>query len=194
MGNKRRAQTSFTYPEEKYDENEFNIFFDHWKGFAIAITTDILKNRKLYYGLDLCKSSAFEGLFKAFLVIKKLDCKEYLHIKGIVRMCVKRVFWSFSRMYGFIRSSGQVFFPISYVDFFEFFKETTIPDKISNIDSSILMKIIENFPEKEREIWSLYINGYNFCEISKKLNYANKSSPLKLHYRSIERIKKMISA
>jgi|GEM_PF-5875682 len=192
MGRKRTAETAFTYPEENYDEQEFNIFFEHWKGFAITITTDIVKNRKLYFGLDLCKSSAFEGIFKAFLAIKKLKYDEYLHIKGIVRMCVKNVFWTFCRLYGFIPSSGQKFFPTSFVDFNEYFKNSTTPNEISKIDANILMKIINDCPEKEREIWSLYLTGYDFSEIANKLNYANKSSPLKMFYRSVERIKSKI--
>jgi hypothetical protein len=183
----------FTYPDS-YDEIACNEFIDHFTGFAIHIAIDILKNSGKHFGLDLAKTSAFEALFRAYIFCSKSEITDYLRKKGIIRMMVKRCFWSFATIFGFIPSSGQSYFPTNWVDFKDFFSETT---KKSNIydecDIKFINNLIQLLPARERDIHHLYIAGYDFAEIGRKLGYKNKSSPLKMHQRTIKRIKELIS-
>lgn len=190
---KRDSYKTFTYPSD-YDEKKCEEFINHFINLAMFISVDILKRSNRYFGLDLARTAAYEGCFKAFILSSKIENIEYKHQKGYVRMCTKRAFWSFATIFGYIPSSGQIHFPIEWIDYDSYFSEKKTESNFYNdIDVNIINNIVKNFPEKESEIHQLYISGYDFAEIGRKLRYKNKSSPLKMHQRTIERVKKIIS-
>ncbi len=182
----------FTYPED-YDEKLCEEFINHFTGFAVYIANLTLKLSGRYFGLDLARSAAFEGLFKSYIVCSEIvDCS-YERKKGIIKMTVKRCFWSFARIFGFIPSSGQTYFPKGYVDFKDFFREKTIDSTTyHDCDLKIIKELIELLPDRERDIHHLYLAGYDFAEIGRKLGYKTKTSPLQMYKRSIERLKEKI--
>jgi hypothetical protein len=188
---KSDSYKTFTYPES-YDEIECEKFIDHWKPLAFFIAFNILKSRKLFYGLDLARSSALEACFRTFVVTEKLGIKDYFHIKGILRKIINRTFWTMATVFGFIASSGQIYFPKYFVDYETFFKNRAIDFNYSEIDANMIKEMASCFPEKEYQIFQMDLAGYDFVEIANKLGYANKSSPLKMHYRSIERLKNRV--
>lgn len=189
---KRDHYRTFTYPSD-YDENACEEFIKHFVNLGIYIAIDCLKRSNQYFGMDLCKSAAYEGCFKAFLLSSKIENPDYKHKKGLVRMCVKRAFWSLAIVFGYIRSSGQSYFPSVWVDYNNFFKDRSAPDNFSdNVDIHIVNEIIKTFPNKEYEIHQLFLSGYDYAEIGRILGYKNKSSALKMHKRTLYRVKEKL--
>lgn len=189
---KSDSYKTFTYPDD-FEEKECDEFINHFINLALHIAIYTLKNSGRYFGLDLAKTAAYEGCFKAYILSKKIENIDYKHCKGFVRTCVKRAFWSFARIFGYIRSRGQVYFPTAWIEYESYFRDRSeSSDAVNKIDSKIINEIIKDFPDRESEIHQLFLAGYDYAEIGKKLGYKNKSSPLKMHKRTLERVKKMM--
>src|SRR6185369_1663885 len=113
--------------------------------------------------------------------------------KGLVRMCAKRCFWSFAVIFGYLPSSGQIYFPKKFISFEDFFtRKSTGKDVVNEMDTHIINEMIKEFPLRESKIHQLFIAGYDYAEIGRKLGYKNKSSPLKMHKRTLKRVKERL--
>ncbi len=184
---KTDSYKTFHYPSD-YDEQECEKFITEWLGFAIFIAVDTLKYSKRYVGLDLARTAALEGIFRTYFIAK--DGYSQGETKSLIRMMVKRCFWSFCVIFGYLPSSGQIFFPKEFVNYDVFFRDRSNKKHFfDDLDINIINEFVESFSERERDIHTLYLGGYDFAEISRKIGYANKSSPLKMHKRMIERLK-----
>lgn len=188
MAQPRTAYRSFTYPEE-YDEKECDEFINHFVNLGIFLAMNHLKNSRKYFGKDVAITAAYEGCFRAYLVSKKLNAIEYKFKKGLVRKCVRECFWTLARMFGYIPTSGQIFFPTAWINFEDYFKEQTINSTTCDeVDHQILRDLIDQMPDKERDIFILHLSGYDYAEIARKLGYKGKTTALKIAKKKIRKL------
>ncbi len=187
MGVKRNRQTTFPYPEE-IDLCQANKFILEWQNLAIHIAFDLLCTRKIYAGRDTAESAALEGCYKAFTIVKRMSITCESHIKGIVRMNVKRTFWTMCIMNGYVPSRGQIFFPNEWVKWEDYFDERSAEnDTPTEVDHRLMRDWISQFPDGKSEVVQLFLAGYNFYEIGVVLNQV-KSSTLKMFKRITDRL------
>lgn len=156
--------------EKDFDEAKAEEFIKHFYPLSFYICKDYVTTRRIYCGLDVCESAAYEACFKAYQMEIDRPTVNYLHQKGRVRICSKFGLISMLTTYGYLISSGQKYFPTEWVPLDYFNQGSTIPNIADEIDKrqiECLLKSLGN--EYENEIIDLFLLGYDFVEIGERL-------------------------
>lgn len=138
------------------------------------------------------RTAALEGCLNGYIYMQKkgISEKDSAHVRGILRLEVKRAFWDFTRIFGFVKSSGQKYFPEGFDEYSEIFKDHSLPNSgfFNDLDYAAIRLMVDQMPDKERIVFTLFLQGYDFAEISAHLGYHSRSSSRHIFDRMIERI------
>lgn len=184
---KNTYTTIQSHETSDYDVNKANDFIEEWKNLAIYLSLEIAKRDTRFFSLDFVKSTALEACLRAYLYIEKNKITHIPYIRGVIRLSTKRTFWTLATYFGFVPSRGQVYFPKSWENYDELFKDQPLEGFIKNkLDNSLLKQLIKKLPDNKRFVFERYIEGYDFSEISKMMGFAVRSSSRHIFDRQID--------
>jgi len=183
----------------KFDDNvdmqKANEFLKKWESFGVYIGLTEGFDKNLCNDRQTFISGALEGIYKAFVKLMHHYAEPWDEklVRTVIRGQIKRNIYDMCIINGYLPSRGQVFFPkgwVNWEDYFQLYESNN--DITATCELNYIESLIEELPDKDRDIMRLFAAGYDCAEISRRSGYKNKSAGLKRVYSACKTIQKKL--